>query len=342
MDSLKRLLLKPSRRLLLAALLVLAATLLALAPIPPEADAALDSEEQAFLNVINKYRQDNGLRTLSLNAKLNAAADWMSNDMAAKNYFSHTDSLGRDPFQRMADFGYDYNTWKAENLTAGIDAAQAAFDLFRASPGHDANMLNPNFRVIGIGRAYAAGSAYGWYWTVDFGGHDPTPPPRCGGMDATIIGTEGNDFLQGTDGPDVIHGLGGDDTIEGLDGNDVICGGAGDDLLKGGRGGDTLRGNRGHDTLRGGPGHDTLRAGPGYDTLKGNRGNDTLNGNQGNDTLNGNQGNDALNGNRGNDTLNGNRGNDTLNGGLGNDFADGGLAIDACSAETKINCETKP
>ncbi len=273
---------------------------------PPDADAALDSEEQAFLNVINSYRQANGLRALSLNAKLNAAADWMSNDMAAKNYFSHTDSLGRDPFQRMADFGYDYNTWKAENLTAGIDAAQAAFDLFKASPGHDANMLNPNFKVIGIGRAYAAGSTYGWYWAADFGGHDPTPPPRCGGMDATIIGTAGNDFLQGTDGPDVIHGLGGDDIIKGFGGDDVICGGSGNDTLRGGAGKDTLKGNRGNDTLIGGRGKDTLK------------------------------------GNRGNDTLKGNRGNDTIKGGLGNDFANGGLHIDACLAETKIKCETMP
>lgn len=39
-----------------------------------------------------------------------------------------------------------------------------------ASSGHNQNMLNPNYRVIGIARAYDAASSYGWYWTTDFGG----------------------------------------------------------------------------------------------------------------------------------------------------------------------------
>ncbi|TET95402.1 MAG: hypothetical protein E3J29_06945, partial [Dehalococcoidia bacterium] len=160
----------------LVALIVLAAALVALAGMPRGAEAALDSEEQAFLTLINNYRQANGLGSLSLNGELNAAADWMSNDMAAKDYFSHTDSLGRDPFQRMADFGYGYNTWKGENLAAGVDAAQAALDLWKGSPGHDANMLNPNFKVIGIARAYGDGTTYGWYWSTEFGGQGSPPP----------------------------------------------------------------------------------------------------------------------------------------------------------------------
>jgi hypothetical protein len=97
--------------------------------------------------------------------------------MATNNYFSHTDSLGRDPFERMADFGYTYNTWKGENLAAGADTAQGAFNLWKNSPGHNANMLNGNFKVIGIARVYGAGSQYGWYWTTDFGGQGSTPPP---------------------------------------------------------------------------------------------------------------------------------------------------------------------
>jgi uncharacterized protein YkwD len=161
----------------LAVLIVLAAALVGLAGMTRGAEAALDSEEQAVLTLINNYRAANGLGALSLNAELNASSDWMSNDMAAKNYFSHTDSLGRDPFQRMAAFGYNYNTWKGENLAAGVDTAQAAFNLWKGSPGHNANMLNGNFKVIGIARAYGGNSTYGWYWTTDFGGQGSAPPP---------------------------------------------------------------------------------------------------------------------------------------------------------------------
>ncbi len=138
---------------------------------------ALDGEEQAFLGLINQYRAANGLGALSLDGQLNSAALWMSQDMAANNYFSHTDSLGRDPFTRMAAFGYTYNTWKGENLAAGTEGAQASFDIWKSSPGHNANMLNGNFTVIGIGRAYNAASGFGWYWTTDFGGQGGSPPP---------------------------------------------------------------------------------------------------------------------------------------------------------------------
>ncbi len=167
---------KPVRPFLLLPLALVLA-LLSMA-VPARHAAALDGEENAFLGLINQYRAANGLGSLSLNTTLNEAAAWMSQDMGVHNYFSHTDSLGRDPFQRMAAFGYTYNTWKGENLAAGVDSAQGAFDLWKSSPGHNANMLNVNFKVIGIARAFTAGSSFGWYWTTDFGGQaDPAPPP---------------------------------------------------------------------------------------------------------------------------------------------------------------------
>ena len=99
--------------------------------------------------------------------------------MAEKDYFSHTDSLGRDPFQRMADSGYTYNAWKGENLAAGSDTPQLTFQLWRDSPGHNANMLNPNFVVVGLAKAHDPDSTYGWYWAAEFGGYDEggSPPP---------------------------------------------------------------------------------------------------------------------------------------------------------------------
>jgi len=167
------------RKLLLLVPLAVAALAITFADAPRPA-AALDGEETAVLDLINQHRAANGLGTLSINGTLNNAARWMSDDMANNNYFSHTDSQGRDPFVRLADFGYTYNTWKGENLAAGIDSAQEAFDLWKGSPGHNANMLNPNFTVIGIARSYGASSTFGWYWSTDFGGQDdyvPPPPP---------------------------------------------------------------------------------------------------------------------------------------------------------------------
>ncbi len=139
--------------------------------------AALDSEEARLLDLINQYRAANGLGALSLDDSLNSSARWMAEDMARNGYLSHTDSLGRDPVSRMAAFGYGYNTWKGENLAAGMATAQEAFDHWKQSPAHDANLLNPHFTVIGIGRAYNQNTTFGWYWANDFGGQGSQPPP---------------------------------------------------------------------------------------------------------------------------------------------------------------------
>ncbi len=132
-------------------------------------DPAIDSEERAFLTLINNYRAQNGLPALALSYTLTKSSAWKSADMGANRYFAH-DDLSRTWIQRVRACGYGANTYAGENIAAGISTAQQAFDLWRNSPGHNANMLGTNYRSIGIGRAYVPGSPYGWYWTTDFGG----------------------------------------------------------------------------------------------------------------------------------------------------------------------------
>jgi uncharacterized protein YkwD len=160
----------------------------------------LDSEESAFLTLINNYRAQNGVGPLQISAALENSSKWMSGDMAAKNYFSHTDSLGRDPGTRLAAFGYTFFPW-GENLAAGYSDAQATLDQWinacdpdgsgACSFGHRRNMLNPSFQAIGIGRAFGSGSTYGWYWTTDFGGPVDRPqqssPPAISQFAATPL-----------------------------------------------------------------------------------------------------------------------------------------------------------
>jgi uncharacterized protein YkwD len=149
----------------------------------------LDSEEWAFLTLINNYRTQNGLGTLQVSVDLENASRWMSNDMAANNYFNHTDSLGRSTAARLSAFGYTYNPW-GENLAAGYSAAQDAFNgwLNACDPdasgactyAHRQNMLGAGFTAIGIARAYGTNSSYGWYWTTDFGGYVEAVVPQPG------------------------------------------------------------------------------------------------------------------------------------------------------------------
>lgn len=162
-----------------AALAVALLVFLAAAPsASTETNVALNAEEEAFVELINDYRQENGLQPLTVIQTLHDAALWMSQDMGQEAYFSHTDSLGRSPWTRMADFGYGYSTWKGENIAAGYTNAQSVFNGWKNSSGHNANMLNSNFQVMGIGMVYVPGSPYGYYWTNDFGGYVPPGPPQ--------------------------------------------------------------------------------------------------------------------------------------------------------------------
>jgi uncharacterized protein YkwD len=132
-------------------------------------DASVDTEELAFLGLINSYRQQNGLQPLALSYGLTKPSQWKSVDLATNAYFAH-DDLSRTWDQRIVDCGYTYNTWLGENIAAGYSTAQAVFGAWRNSPGHNANMLGANYTAIGIGRYSLAGSPYGVYWTTDFGG----------------------------------------------------------------------------------------------------------------------------------------------------------------------------
>ena len=68
----------------------------------------------------------------------------------------------------------------AENIGAGHATAEAVLKQWQTacdpdSSGsctyaHRKNMLNPSYKVIGIGRAHNRASKFGWYWTTDFGG----------------------------------------------------------------------------------------------------------------------------------------------------------------------------
>src|ERR1700694_5554831 len=129
----------------------------------------LDSEEWAFLTLINNYRAQHGAGALQVSVALENSSLWMSNDMATHNGVSHTDSLGRDPRTRMDAFGYTYYPW-GENIAGGYADAASVFNAWVNSPQHLANIVNPSFLVIGIGRAYNSSSIYRWYWTTDFGG----------------------------------------------------------------------------------------------------------------------------------------------------------------------------
>ena len=157
--------------LCLGALLALVLTCLLVAPSAAHSAAApvRVSEERALCKLINRFRVQSGAPPLRRSLKLTKAARWHSFDMARHNRFGHVDSRGREFEARIRSFGYPGPTM-GENLAAGAEDALTMFGVLKKSPQHRRNMLRTKLKVIGVGRAYGAGTMFGWYWSTTFGG----------------------------------------------------------------------------------------------------------------------------------------------------------------------------
>jgi uncharacterized protein YkwD len=118
-------------------------------------------------SLINSARVSAGLSQLSLNDQLAAAAQGHSTDMACNSLLSHNGSDGSTPYQRIMAAGYS-GTYTNEIIYAG-GTADDAFNWWMGDQIHHDAIMNPSSTEMGIGYAYYSGSAYGGYFTVDFG-----------------------------------------------------------------------------------------------------------------------------------------------------------------------------
>jgi len=124
----------------------------------------INSMEQEVARLVNIERQKAGLAPLTLSAELSKVARIKSQDMADKNYFSHTSPTYGDPFAMMKSFGIKYG-YAGENIAKGYNSAESVMNGWMNSSGHRANILNPNFKTIGVGYVKANGTTY---WTQMF------------------------------------------------------------------------------------------------------------------------------------------------------------------------------
>lgn len=106
-------------------------------------------DESAMLVLVNNERTNQGLSVLSTNEPARVVARAYATRMFAEGFFSHNDSNGKGPFNRLDDAGVKYSA-AGENLALASNLAEAHQGLMN-SPGHRANILNENFRKVGIG-----------------------------------------------------------------------------------------------------------------------------------------------------------------------------------------------
>lgn len=86
------------------------------------------AEECAFVALINNYRQQNGLGTLTISLTLGAAAEHHSIDMAINGYFGHTLADGTTWDQNIANHGYPSDSSRALELKTSRRAVRPPRD----------------------------------------------------------------------------------------------------------------------------------------------------------------------------------------------------------------------
>jgi uncharacterized protein YkwD len=118
----------------------------------------------AVVAATNAERKDAGCDPVTLDSRLSAAAQGHAADMAANDYFSHTDQDGADSSDRMHDAGFG-GSRTGENIAYGQETGAEVVATWMSSSGHRHNILNCAYDRIGVGY-----DARGDYWVQDFGG----------------------------------------------------------------------------------------------------------------------------------------------------------------------------
>lgn len=125
----------------------------------------IDGEaETAMLVLVNKEREKEGLKKLSLYPKVSEAARKHATDMFARGYFSHNTLENESPFDRLKNDGISFLA-AGENLAYAPNVYLAHQGLMN-SPGHRANILSVDFGKIGIG--VIDGGIYGEMFVQEF------------------------------------------------------------------------------------------------------------------------------------------------------------------------------
>ena len=141
-------------------------------------DPAWAALEEQIVEIVNMRRAEGAncgsagtfgpAAPLVMQPNLRCAARVHSEDMADRGFFDHVNPDGDDPFDRMMKAGYAIMKTAGENIAAGNATAEATMEQWMNSDGHCANIMNPDYKEIGVG--YYPGGQWGHLWTQTFGG----------------------------------------------------------------------------------------------------------------------------------------------------------------------------
>ena len=110
---------------------------------------AADKNAADVVALANQARAAENLAPLAINGQLVKAALNKAGDMLAHDYFAHTSPQGVTPWAWFDKSGYDYK-YAGENLAMGFVNLADQQQAWMNSTEHRKNILNPNFKDIGV------------------------------------------------------------------------------------------------------------------------------------------------------------------------------------------------
>lgn len=105
--------------------------------------------QQELIRLTNVERQKHGLPPVSEDLRLNAAALEKAKNMFEENYWAHYSPSGKDPWGFINGAGYEF-TYAGENLAKSFYESDQVVAAWMASRTHKENILNKNYKNIGI------------------------------------------------------------------------------------------------------------------------------------------------------------------------------------------------
>jgi uncharacterized protein YkwD len=120
-----------------------------------------------IIAMISQYRREHGLPAVKTDAKLTAVAVRQAQAMASSGVMDH--DVAGSFASRVSGTS---TVSAAENIAAGTKTWADTLRIWKASPGHNANLLRSDSDSIGVAVAHNENTKYKAYWAMVIGRKD--------------------------------------------------------------------------------------------------------------------------------------------------------------------------
>jgi uncharacterized protein YkwD len=119
------------------------------------------AQAEDMAEMISRYRREHGLSTVRTDPQLTAIAERQAKAMAASGIMDH--SVAGSFSSRISGVR---TGMAAENIAAGMSSWEETFRKWKASPGHNANLLQSKADIVGVAVARNDQTRYKTYWAL--------------------------------------------------------------------------------------------------------------------------------------------------------------------------------